>query len=143
MPIILKGVQCWEDAVLAAEAGCQGVVLSNHGGRQLDFARSGIEILEEVMYELRKRNLLKGGFEVYIDGGVRRAGDILKAVALGAKAVGIGRPFLYAYSAYGSEGVVRAIQILKDEMEMKYVHPSFFGHPSADFALSTSCTACD
>lgn len=118
MPIILKGVQCWEDAVLAAEAGCQGVVLSNHGGRQLDFARSGIEILEEVMRELRKRNLLKNGFEVYIDGGVRRAGDILKAVALGAKAVGIGRPFLYAYSAYGSEGVVRAIQILKDEMEM-------------------------
>jgi L-lactate dehydrogenase (cytochrome) len=119
MPIILKGVQCWEDAVLAAEAGCQGVVLSNHGGRQLDFARSGIEILEEVMRELRKRNLLKNGFEVYIDGGVRRAGDILKAVALGATAVGIGRPFLYAYSAYGSEGVVRAIQILKDEMEMK------------------------
>ena len=119
MPIILKGVQCWEDAVLAAEAGCQGVVLSNHGGRQLDFARSGIEILEEVMHELRKRNLLKNGFEVYIDGGVRRAGDVLKAVALGAKAVGIGRPFLYAYSAYGSEGVVRAIQILKDEMEMK------------------------
>ncbi|GAA6012611.1 hypothetical protein JCM11491_005453 [Sporobolomyces phaffii] len=118
MPIILKGVQCWEDAVLAAEAGCQGVVLSNHGGRQLDFARSGIEILEEVMHELRKRNLLKNGFEVYIDGGVRRAGDILKAIALGAKAVGIGRPFLYAYSAYGSDGVVRAIQILKDEMEM-------------------------
>ncbi|GAA5844598.1 hypothetical protein JCM3766R1_002676 [Sporobolomyces carnicolor] len=118
MPIILKGVQCWEDAVLAAEAGCQGVVLSNHGGRQLDFARSGIEILEEVMRELRKRNLLKNGFEVYIDGGVRRAGDVLKAVALGATAVGIGRPFLYAYSAYGHEGVVRAIQILKDEMEM-------------------------
>ncbi|GAA5857273.1 hypothetical protein JCM5353_003596 [Sporobolomyces roseus] len=118
MPLILKGVQCWEDAVLAAEAGCQGVVLSNHGGRQLDFARSGIEILEEVMRELRKRNLLKNGFEVYIDGGVRRAGDILKAVALGATAVGIGRPFLYAYSAYGSEGVVQAIQILKDEMEM-------------------------
>ncbi|GAA6060227.1 hypothetical protein JCM10212_002306 [Sporobolomyces blumeae] len=118
MPIILKGVQCWEDAVLAAEAGCAGVVLSNHGGRQLDFARSGIEILEEVMRELRKRNLLKNGFEVYIDGGVRRAGDVLKAVALGAKAVGIGRAFLYAYSAYGSEGVVKAIQILKDEMEM-------------------------
>ncbi|GAA5895131.1 hypothetical protein JCM5296_000889 [Sporobolomyces johnsonii] len=118
MPIVLKGVQCWEDAVLAAEAGLAGVVLSNHGGRQLDFARSGIEILAEVMRELRKRDLLKNGFEVYIDGGVRRAGDVLKAIALGAKAVGIGRPFLYAYSAYGSEGVVRAIQILKDEMEM-------------------------
>ncbi|SCV68483.1 BQ2448_604 [Microbotryum intermedium] len=118
MPLILKGVQCWEDAVLAAEAGLAGVVLSNHGGRQLDFAKSGIEILVEVMDALRERDLLKGGFEVYIDGGVRRAGDILKAVALGAKAVGLGRPLLYAYCAYGKEGVSRALQILKDEMEM-------------------------
>lgn len=118
MPIVLKGVQCWEDAVLAAEAGLAGVVLSNHGGRQLDFARSGIEILVEVMDELKKRDLLKNGFEVHIDGGVRRAGDIIKAVALGAKSVGLGRPLLYAYCAYGTEGVERAIQILKDEMEM-------------------------
>lgn len=118
MPIVLKGVQCWEDAVLAAEAGLAGVVLSNHGGRQLDFARSGIEILAEVMTALRERDLLKNGFEVYIDGGLRRAGDIIKAVALGAKAVGVGRAFLYAYSAYGKDGVVHAIQILKDEMEM-------------------------
>ncbi|GAA94888.1 uncharacterized protein L969DRAFT_86189 [Mixia osmundae IAM 14324] len=118
MPLVLKGVQTWEDAVLAAEAGLAGVVLSNHGGRQLDFARSGIEVLEEVMTELRKRNLVKPTFEVYIDGGVRRASDVLKAVALGAKGVGIGRPFLYAYSAYGPDGVVKAIQILKDEMTM-------------------------
>lgn len=94
MPIILKGVQCWEDAVMAAEAGLQGVVLSNHGGRQLDFARSGIEILVEVVDALKARNLWGPHFEVYIDGGVRRAGDVLKAVALGAKGVGIGRPFL-------------------------------------------------
>ncbi|KAK4055176.1 hypothetical protein OIV83_000456 [Microbotryomycetes sp. JL201] len=118
MPLILKGVQCWEDAVLAAEAGCAGVVLSNHGGRQLDFARSGIEILAEVMPELRKRDLLKNGFEVYVDGGVRRAGDILKAIAMGATAVGLGRPLLYGYCAYGAEGVEHAIQILKDEMDM-------------------------
>ncbi|ORY90111.1 FMN-dependent dehydrogenase-domain-containing protein [Leucosporidium creatinivorum] len=118
MPIVLKGVQCWEDAVLAAENGLAGVVLSNHGGRQLDFARSGIEILVETMAELRQRDLLKNGFEVYIDGGVRRAGDVIKAIALGAKAVGLGRPLLYAYCAYGKEGVVRAIQLLKDEMEM-------------------------
>jgi len=118
MPLILKGVQCWEDAVMAAEAGCQGVVLSNHGGRQLDFARSGIEILVEVMDELNKRGLNTPKFEVYIDGGVRRAGDVLKAICLGAKGVGIGRPFLYAYSAYGVEGVNRALQLLKDEMEM-------------------------
>ena len=105
MPIVLKGVQCWEDAVMAAEAGLAGVVLSNHGGRQLDFARSGIEILVETMAALRQRDLLKNGFEVHIDGGVRRAGDIIKAVALGATSVGIGRPLLYAYSAYGTEGV--------------------------------------
>ena len=90
---------------MAAEAGLAGVVLSNHGGRQLDFARSGIEILVETMAALRQRDLLKNGFEVHIDGGVRRAGDIIKAVALGATSVGIGRPLLYAYSAYGTEGV--------------------------------------
>ncbi|KAG0142076.1 hypothetical protein CROQUDRAFT_663022 [Cronartium quercuum f. sp. fusiforme G11] len=119
MPIVLKGVQCWEDAVLAREAGLAGVVLSNHGGRQLDFARSGIEILEEVVRELISRGLYDpSSFEIYLDGGVRRAGDIIKALCLGAKAVGIGRPFLYAASAYGVEGVIRAIRILKDEMEM-------------------------
>lgn len=103
MPLILKGVQCWEDAVMAAEAGCQGVVLSNHGGRQLDFARSGIEILVEVMDELNKRGLNTPKFEVYIDGGVRRAGDVLKAICLGAKGVGIGRPFLYVSCNLRSE----------------------------------------
>ncbi|KZO93869.1 hypothetical protein CALVIDRAFT_539522 [Calocera viscosa TUFC12733] len=119
MPIILKGVQCWEDAVMAAEAGLQGVVLSNHGGRQLDFARSGIEILVEVVSALRERNLFPNpNFQLFVDGGVRRATDVLKAVALGATAVGIGRPFIYSYSAYGQDGVERAIRILNDEFEM-------------------------
>ncbi|TIA91284.1 hypothetical protein E3P99_01144 [Wallemia hederae] len=118
MPIILKGVQCWQDAVMAAKSGCAGVVLSNHGGRQLDFAPSGIEILPEVMAALKHANVDSSSFEVYVDGGVRRASDILKAVALGAKAVGIGRPFIYAYSAYGEAGVNRAMDILRDEFEM-------------------------
>ncbi|KAG8955612.1 hypothetical protein FRC04_007603 [Tulasnella sp. 424] len=119
MPIILKGVQCWEDAVLAAEAGCDGIVLSNHGGRQLDTARSGIEILPEVVDELRKRGLFPNPkFSIFVDGGVRRATDILKAVALGATAVGVGRAFIYAFSAYGQEGVEKAIKILDDEFEM-------------------------
>lgn len=118
MPICLKGVQTWEDAVMAAESGLNGVVLSNHGGRQLDYARSGIEVLEEVVAALKARNLWRPTFEVFIDGGIRRASDVLKAVAMGAKAVGIGRPFLYAYSAYGSDGVVHAINLLKAEMEM-------------------------
>jgi L-lactate dehydrogenase (cytochrome) len=117
MPIILKGVQRVEDVIRAIETGCHGVVLSNHGGRQLDFARSGIEVLAEVMPVLRERGW-QDRIEIYIDGGVRRATDIIKALCLGAKGVGIGRPFLYAMSAYGLPGVDRAMQLLKDEMEM-------------------------
>jgi len=128
MPIILKGVQRSEDALKAVEYGLQGVVLSNHGGRQLDYARSGIEVLVEVMDALKKKGWEKK-LEVFVDGGVRRATDIIKAICLGAKGVGIGRPFLYAMSAYGQQGVERAIQcltisqtglmlVLKDELEM-------------------------
>ncbi|KAJ3337743.1 hypothetical protein HDU93_000633 [Gonapodya sp. JEL0774] len=128
MPIVLKGVQCAEDAVLAYQHGCAGIVLSNHGGRQLDWARSGIEILPEVMDVHNEHAVTvylaldaigaRDKLEVYVDGGVRRATDILKAVALGAKAVGIGRPLLYAMSAYGQAGVERALDLLKDELEM-------------------------
>jgi len=128
MPIILKGVQRAEDALKAVEYGVDGVVLSNHGGRQLDYARSGIEVLVEVMDALKKKGW-ENKLEVYVDGGVRRATDIIKAVCLGAKGVGIGRPFLYAMSSYGQQGVERAIQcepfvkrfltiVLKDELEM-------------------------
>jgi L-lactate dehydrogenase (cytochrome) len=117
MPIILKGVQRVEDVIRAIEVGVQGVVLSNHGGRQLDFARSGIEILAEVMPVLRERDW-QDRIEIFIDGGVRRATDIIKALCLGAKGVGIGRPFLFAMSAYGLPGVDRAMQLLKDEMVM-------------------------
>lgn len=117
MPIILKGVQRVEDVLRAVEAGVQGVVLSNHGGRQLDFARSGVEVLAEVMPALRERGW-ENKIEIFIDGGVRRATDILKALCLGAKGVGIGRPFLYAMSSYGLPGVSKAMQLLKDEMEM-------------------------
>ena len=99
--------------------GLAGVVLSNHGGRQLDFARSGVEVLEEVMRELRKRGSFPNpAFQVMVDGGFRRGTDILKAIAMGATAVGIGRPFLYAYSAYGVDGVIHAINLLRDELEM-------------------------
>lgn len=117
MPITLKGVQRVEDVIRAIESGVHAVVLSNHGGRQLDFARSGIEVLAEVMPVLRERGW-ENRIEVFVDGGVRRATDIIKALCLGAKGVGIGRPFLYAMSAYGLPGVDRAMQLLKDEMEM-------------------------
>ena len=117
MPIVLKGVQRVEDVIRAISYGVEGVVLSNHGGRQLDFARSGIEVLSEVMPELRRLGL-HDSIEIFVDGGVRRATDIIKALCLGAKGVGIGRPFLFAMSAYGLPGVDRAMQLLKDEMEM-------------------------
>nr|ODN93022.1 L-lactate dehydrogenase (cytochrome) [Cryptococcus depauperatus CBS 7855] len=122
MKIVLKGVQCWEDAVMAAEAGVDGVVLSNHGGRQLDFAPSSLALLPSVIQALAARGFMAPSrpknFEVFVDGGVRRATDVLKAVALGATAVGIGRPMIYAMSTYGTDGVSKALQILKNEFEM-------------------------
>ncbi|RKP12228.1 FMN-dependent dehydrogenase-domain-containing protein [Piptocephalis cylindrospora] len=118
MPIILKGIQCGEDAVKAAHAGVDGIVLSNHGGRQMDTAPSGIEALAESVAALSAAGVPPGQMELYMDGGVRRGSDIFKALALGATAVGIGRPLLYAMSAYGSDGVVRAIRILQDELIM-------------------------
>ncbi|KAF8161327.1 FMN-dependent dehydrogenase-domain-containing protein [Crassisporium funariophilum] len=121
MPLILKGVQRWEDALKAYDSGLAGVVLSNHGGRQLDFARSGIEVLVEVVTKLKEKRGLSfpnEKFQLFVDGGVRRATDVIKAVALGATAVGIGRPFLYAFSSYGQDGVDKALQILSDEFEM-------------------------
>ncbi|KAI0639264.1 FMN-dependent dehydrogenase-domain-containing protein [Trametes polyzona] len=113
LPIVIKGIQSVQDAVLAAEAGVDGILLSNHGGRQLEFSLPSIEVL----YRIRKqRPDVFDKLEVYIDGGARRGTDVLKAVALGAKAVGMGRPFLYAQSAYGEEGVVRTVEILKREI---------------------------
>ncbi|KAJ6593420.1 FMN-dependent dehydrogenase-domain-containing protein [Mycena capillaripes] len=119
MPIILKGVASPQDAILALEAGVQGIVLSNHGGRQLDNARSGLENLVDIVAALKTRGPWPNPrFSVFVDGGVRRASDVLKALALGASAVGVGRGFLYAFSSYGQEGVEKAIEILRDEFEM-------------------------
>ncbi len=119
LPIILKGVGCGLDTVMAYEVGCNGVVLSNHGGRQLDTARSGIEILPEAIDALNKHNSTwRSRFEVYVDGGIRRASDIFKALALGATAVGIGRPVLYSLAAYGQPGVERMCSLFKEELAM-------------------------
>ncbi|KAJ7772058.1 glyoxylate dehydrogenase [Mycena maculata] len=119
MPIILKGVASSQDAIMALEANVQGIVLSNHGGRQLDNSRSGLENLVDIVAALKTRGPWPNpNFSVFIDGGVRRASDVLKALALGASAVGVGRGFLYAFSAYGQAGVERAIEILRDEFEM-------------------------
>lgn len=116
LPIVIKGVQTVEDIVKAAESGISGVVISNHGGRQLDFSRSPIEVLAEAQPILKERNF--ENFDVFVDGGIRRGTDVIKALCLGAKGVGLGRPFLYANSCYGKEGVQKAIDILNFELEM-------------------------
>jgi L-lactate dehydrogenase (cytochrome) len=117
LPLFLKGVQSAEDAVLAFRAGVQGIVCSNHGGRQLDTARSGVEILAEVVPALRAAGA-PPSFHVLVDGGVRRASDIVKCVALGAEACGMGKPVLFSYASYGPEGIDRMVSLLRDEMVM-------------------------
>ncbi|KAG7450375.1 uncharacterized protein BT62DRAFT_984887, partial [Guyanagaster necrorhizus] len=102
LPIVIKGIQSVEDAILAADAGVDGILLSNHG---------------EVLYRLRQhRPDVFDKLEVYIDGGIQRGTDVVKALCLGAKAVGMGRPFLYAQSAYGEIGVLKILKILEKEI---------------------------
>lgn len=114
LPIIIKGIQTVEDCLLAAEyPGVKGILISNHGGRQADYAPASIDVL----YELRQTHPeVFDKVEVYVDGGFRRGTDIVKAVCLGAKAVGLGRSFLYANAAYGERGVSKTIEILREEI---------------------------
>ncbi|KAL4783763.1 FMN-dependent dehydrogenase [Aspergillus varians] len=112
LPITIKGIQCWEDAALCAEYGVHPW-LSNHGGRQLDGAPSAIETLVEMR---RHCPQVFQQCDVTVDGGITRGTDIVKALALGARAVGLGRPFLYALT-FGEDGVDKAIRILRQEVE--------------------------
>jgi L-lactate dehydrogenase (cytochrome) len=107
---LLKGVLRPEDARRAAEAGVDGVIVSNHGGRQLDQVPAPIEVLEDIVAAV------EGRAEVILDGGLRRGTDVLKALALGAKACMTGRPFLYGLAAGGSAGVERAFEIFAEEL---------------------------
>jgi isopentenyl diphosphate isomerase/L-lactate dehydrogenase-like FMN-dependent dehydrogenase len=108
----LKGILSAEDARLAVQHGVDGLIVSNHGGRQLDGVRSAIAALPDVV------EAAEGKLEVILDGGVRRGTDIVKALALGAKACMIGRPFLYGLASRGGPGVALALQILKDELDL-------------------------
>jgi 4-hydroxymandelate oxidase len=110
LPLVIKGILVAEDARLAAEHGAAAVIVSNHGGRQLDGAPSGIEALPEVAEAVGDR------LEVLVDGGFRRGTDVLKALALGARAVLIGRPYMYALTVGGEEALTAALAILRQEL---------------------------
>lgn len=105
-PLVLKGIQTVEDAVLAMDAGFTAIYLSNHGGRQCDDAPSSIQTLMEI--RINRPDILDR-MEIYLDGWVRRGADIVKALCLGASGVGIGRPFMYGLGAYGTAGVKNVI----------------------------------
>jgi 4-hydroxymandelate oxidase len=112
LPIMVKGILRGDDAVRAIEHGAQAIVVSNHGGRQLDGAVSTMDALEEVV------TAVDGRCEVLVDGGIRRGVDALKALSLGAKAVLIGRPVLWGLSVAGSEGVAHILEIFKEELDL-------------------------
>lgn len=107
---MLKGIQSVEDAVLAAEHGVSGIILSNHGGRQLDGAPAPLDLLPKVVAAVGS------DVEVLMDGGIERGSDIIKAIALGAKSVLVGKAYLYGLAAGGEAGVTRTFEILEDEM---------------------------
>lgn len=112
VPLLLKGIMNPEDAVHAAEVGVTGIIVSNHGGRNLDTLPSTAEALPRVAERVR------GKVAILVDGGIRRGTDVLKAIALGADAVLIGRPYLYGLAAAGAEGVARVLDILKTELKL-------------------------
>jgi L-lactate dehydrogenase (cytochrome) len=114
-PIVLKGVLDPEDAREALRTGCEGLIVSNHGGRQLDSVRSSISALPAVI------DAVGTELDVFVDGGVRSGLDVLKALALGAKACFLGRPWAYALAAGGQAGVARMLEIIRAELEVAMI----------------------
>ncbi|HEX9784936.1 MAG TPA: alpha-hydroxy acid oxidase [Opitutaceae bacterium] len=115
LPLIIKGVMAPRDAVRAADMGCAGVVVSNHGARNLDTLPATIDVLPRIA------NAVAGRIPLLLDGGIRRGSDILKALALGAKAVLIGRPYVCALATAGAIGVAHVVNILRAELEAAMV----------------------
>src|SRR5262249_61976276 len=111
LPVLVKGVLTSEDARRAIDAGAAGIVVSNHGGRQLDTVLSGADALPAVVDEAGDE------LEVLVDGGIRRGTDVVKALALGARAVMIGRPVLWGLAVGGEEGVRRVVELLLAEID--------------------------
>jgi isopentenyl diphosphate isomerase/L-lactate dehydrogenase-like FMN-dependent dehydrogenase len=112
VPLLVKGILTAEDAELACAHGADGIVVSNHGGRQLDGVPATIDALPEVV------DAIGGRCEVYLDGGVRRGTDVIKALALGARAVLIGRAFLWGLAAAGEEGVADVLRMFREELQL-------------------------
>jgi len=115
MKVLIKGLETREDAALAVEHGADGIIVSNHGGRATETGRGTIECVAEVAQAVR------GRIPIVVDGGVRRGTDVFKALALGATAVGIGRPYIWGLSSYGQQGVERVIDILNNELRLAMV----------------------
>jgi len=112
MKLVIKGLETREDAEIACEHGADAIVVSNHGGRAVETGRGTIECLPEVVAAVR------GRIPVLVDGGFRRGTDVFKALALGARAVGIGRPYLWGLGAFGQPGVERVLEILNAELKL-------------------------
>jgi 4-hydroxymandelate oxidase len=112
LPLVLKGIMTGEDVHRAIKAGVSAVILSNHGGRQLDGATATLDALPEVV------DAAGGKIEVYMDGGIRTGADVFKALALGARAVLIGRPYLWGLVVRGDQGVSEILQILRDDLKL-------------------------
>jgi len=112
MKILLKGLDNFDDAKLAVEHGADGIIVSNHGGRAAETLRGTIDCLPEVV------EAVNGRIPVFVDGGIRRGSDMFKALALGAKGVGIGRPYIWGLSAFGQDGVERVLEILRAELTL-------------------------
>ncbi len=120
--LIIKGIMEPEDAILAARSGADALVVSNHGGRQLDGALSSISALSDIVKAVHAEN---SDIEVWLDSGIRSGQDVLKAIALGAKGTMIGRAFLYGLGAYGEDGVRRALELIYNECDISM---AFCGH---------------
>ncbi|MBV9384911.1 MAG: alpha-hydroxy-acid oxidizing protein [Chroococcidiopsidaceae cyanobacterium CP_BM_ER_R8_30] len=112
LPLVVKGILRGDDAVRAVEHGAKGIIVSNHGGRQLDGAITTIDALAEIASAVNNRA------EILIDGGIRRGTDVLKALALGARAVLIGRPILWGLAVAGSSGVQHVLELLQSELDL-------------------------
>jgi len=112
LPVLVKGVLAPDDARRAVEAGADGIIVSNHGGRQLDFAPCTIDMLPYISAAVA------GRVPIIVDGGVRRGSDVAKCLALGANAVLVGRPMLWALALGGQEGVERALEMVRSELEL-------------------------